>query len=186
MPSQAPGRHRLISGPLRCAIRAKTVAAQNRPARRRLEGHGVSLAALVARDFESLTLTCLSSSAAEVGPSRIAAWLTTFWMSQITFPVILLFAFCKRERRVALRTRYLEVWHRGFSVRAESRNPTPFCSLERWRHASFIHEVMVRKHCFSNTTPKSYASRRLSCRECTPANSRIQFILCGADSSGNF
>jgi hypothetical protein len=148
-------RHQLTSGPLRRAIRAEAVAAQNWPARRRLEGHGVVLAALVARDFESLTLTCLSSSAAEVGPSRIAAWLTTFWMSQITFPVVLLFAFSKREWRVALRTRYFEVWHRGFSVKAESRNSALFCSLERWRHASFIHEVMVRKHCFSNTTPKS-------------------------------
>ena len=79
---------------------------------------------MVARDFESLTLTCLSSSAAEVGPSRIAAWLTTFWMSQITFPVILLFAFSKCERSVALRTRYLEVWHRGFSMKVESRHST--------------------------------------------------------------
>lgn len=81
---------------------------------------------MVARNFESLTLTCLSSSAAEVGPSRIAAWLTTFWMSQITFPVILLFAFRKCEGSVALRTRYLEVWHRGFSMRVETRNSTLF------------------------------------------------------------
>ena len=131
---------------------------------------------MVARDFESLTLTCLSSSAAEVGPSRIAAWLTTFWMSQITFPVILLFAFSKCERRIALRTRYLEVWHRGFSMRVDSRNSTLVCSSERWRRVSFIHEVMVRKRCFSNTTPKSFASRRLIARECTPANSRIQLL----------
>ena len=73
-----------------------------------------------------MTLTCLSSSATEVGPPRIAAWLTPFWMSQITFPVILLFAFSKCERRVALRTRYLEVWHRGFSMSAESRHSTLF------------------------------------------------------------
>src|SRR5688500_20402684 len=85
MPSQAPGRHRLISGPLRCAIRAKTVAAQNRPARRRLEGHGISLAALVARDLESLAFTTwlCSSATAEVGPPRIATRLTAFWMSKI-------------------------------------------------------------------------------------------------------
>ena len=102
-------RHQLISGPLRRSIRAEAVAAQDRPARRRLEGHGVVLAALVARDFESLTLTCLSSSAAEVGPSRIAACLTAFWMSQITFLVILLFPFSKCERSVALRTRDFEV-----------------------------------------------------------------------------
>lgn len=81
---------------------------------------------MIACDFESLTLTCLSSSATEVGPPRIAAWFAAFWMSQITFPVILLFAFSKCERRVALRTRYLEVWHRGFSMSAESRHSTLF------------------------------------------------------------
>jgi|SRR5688500_7465949 len=128
MPSQAPGRHRLISGPLRCAIRAKTVAAQNRPARRRLEGHGISLAALVARDLESLAFTTwlCSSATAEVGPPRIAARLTAFWMSKITFLVILLFAFSKCEWSAALRTRDFEVWHRGFSMKAESRNSTLF------------------------------------------------------------
>lgn len=118
-----------LLGTLRCAIRTKTVAAQDRPSRRRLEGHGVVLAALVARDVESLTLTCLSSSATKVGPSRVAARLTTFWMSQITFPVILLFSFRKCERGVALRTRYFEVWHRGFSMRMESRNSTPSLAL---------------------------------------------------------
>jgi hypothetical protein len=36
---QALGGHQLISTPLRCTIRAKAVAAQDRSARRRLEGH---------------------------------------------------------------------------------------------------------------------------------------------------
>ena len=130
MPHQALGRHQLLSGTLRCAIRTKTVAAQDRPARRRFEGHGVVLAALIARDVESLTVTtCLSSSSTKVGPPRIAAWLTSFRMSQITFPVILLFAFSKSEGSVALRTRDFEVWHRGFSTRVDSRLSTLFFAL---------------------------------------------------------
>jgi hypothetical protein len=96
-------------------------------------------------------------------------------MSQITFPVILLFAFSKRERRVALRTRYLEVWHRSFSTRMEARTPTLICSLERWRCASFIHEVMVRKPYFKHNAEKLRVPT-VNCRECTPANSRIQFF----------
>ena len=114
------------SGTLRCAIRTKTVAAQDWSTRRRLEGHRIILAALVARDVESLTVTCLSSSSAKVGPPCIAAWLAPFWMSQITFLVILLFAFRKCERSVALRTRDFEVWHRGFSMTVKSRNSTLF------------------------------------------------------------
>ena len=46
-------------------------------------------------------------------------------MSQITFPVILLFSFRKCERSVALRTRDFEVWHRGFSTRGNrGRSPS--------------------------------------------------------------
>lgn len=47
-------------------------------------------------------------------------------MSQVSFPVVLLLAFRKRERSAALRTRDFKVWHRGFSMRAESRTPTLF------------------------------------------------------------
>jgi hypothetical protein len=38
-------------------------------------------------------------------------------MSQVTFTVIVLFAFREHERGAALGTRYLKVWHRGFSTR---------------------------------------------------------------------
>jgi hypothetical protein len=184
MPRQAQGGHQLLLGTLRCAIRTKTVAAQDGPARRRLERHRIVLAALIARDVESLTLTCLSSSSTKVRPSCITTWLTSFRMSQITFPVILLFAFSKCEGSVALRTRDFEVWHRGFSTRVDSRLTTLFCSSERWRRVSFIHEVMVRKRCFSNTTPKSYASRRVNCRECTPAINSIQLLYVAESRQG--
>jgi hypothetical protein len=193
MPAQARAPASTYSGTLRCAIRTKTVAAQDWSTRRRLEGHRIVLAALVARDVESLTVTCLSSSSAKVGPPCIAAWLAPFWMSQITFLVILLFAFRKCEGSVALRTRYLEVWHRGFSTRAKSRQPRPLCSSERWRRVSFIHEVMVRKRCFLNTTPKSYASRRLIAASVLQQMSVFKhfvwrllirkFLMCGASAT---
>ena len=81
---------------------------------------------MIASDVEALALTGWSSRTAKVSPARIAAGLAAFWMRQITFPVILLFAFRKCERSVALRTRDFEVWHRGFSTRADSRNSTLF------------------------------------------------------------
>lgn len=181
------GQHRLglkLSVPLRCSIRAEALAAQDWSARRRLEGHRILFPALVASNVESLAFTCWSSRAAKIGPARIAAGLAAFWMSQITFLVVLLFPFRKCEGSVALRTRYFEVWHRGFSKRG-NRGGSTLCSSERWRRVSFNHEVMVRKRCFSNTTPKSYASRRVSWRECTPANRSIQTICVAEDRQGS-
>ena len=155
---QATGPASTHSGPLRRSIRAKTIAAQDRPARRRLEGHRIGLAALVARDLESLTVACLSSSAtAEVGPPRIAACLTAFWMSQITFPVILLFAFSKCEGSAALRTRDFEVWHRGFSTRAESRNPTLFAL--RSAGVAFLSSTKLWSESAGSQTLRRKASR---------------------------
>jgi hypothetical protein len=67
------------------------------------------LAALVAGYFKSLPLTARlprAAAAAEISPARITTRLTTFRMSQVTFPVILLFPFSEHERRVALRAGY--------------------------------------------------------------------------------
>jgi hypothetical protein len=68
------------------------------------------LAALVAGYFKSLPLTTrlsrAATAAAEIGPAGITTGLTTLRMSQVTFPVILLFPFGEHERRVALRARY--------------------------------------------------------------------------------
>ncbi len=44
-----------------CTIRTETLSAEDRSSTRRLEGHGVSLAALVADNLESLTLPAWSS-----------------------------------------------------------------------------------------------------------------------------
>jgi len=48
-------------------------------------------------------------------------------MSKVSFPVVLLFAFGKSERSVALRTRDFKVWHRGFSTRGDPRTVTLSC-----------------------------------------------------------
>jgi hypothetical protein len=44
----------------RCAIRTETLSAEDRSSTRRLKGHSVSLAALVADNLESLTLPAWS------------------------------------------------------------------------------------------------------------------------------
>jgi hypothetical protein len=47
-------------------------------------------------------------------------------MSQITFPVILLFSFRELKRRVAFCTRDIQVWHGGFSKRVREARSTLF------------------------------------------------------------
>jgi hypothetical protein len=38
-------------------------------------------------------------------------------MGQVSFPIVLLFSFRELKRRVAFRTRDLQIWHGGFSKR---------------------------------------------------------------------
>ena len=73
-------------------------------------------------------------------------------MSQITFPVILLFSFRELKGRVAFCTRDFQVWHGGFSNRVSEAGP-PFLPSERWRPLFFT-TVCVQALCFSNTTPQ--------------------------------
>lgn len=56
-------------------------------------------------------------------------------MSQITFPVVLLFSFRELKGRVAFGTRDFQVWHDGFSNRVSEAGP-PFLLSERWRRFS--------------------------------------------------
>lgn len=56
-------------------------------------------------------------------------------MSQITFPVILLFSFRELKGRIAFGTRDFQVWHDGFSNRVSEVGP-PFLLSERWRRFS--------------------------------------------------
>lgn len=69
-------------------------------------------------------------------------------MSQITFPVILLFSFRELKGRVAFCTRDFQVWHGGFSNRVSEAGP-PFLPSERWRR--FSPTVCVPKRFVSQT-----------------------------------
>lgn len=148
------------------------------------------LATLIAGDLKSLTLTSLSFRATEVCTSCIAAWLTSLRVSQITFPIILLFPFRKHERSAALRTRYFKVWHTRFLHESEMR-----FSLSALRSAgvAFLSTTVVgRKRCFLKRYAVNPASPTVYWPECTPA---IQIFLrnfteicgekCGKTSSTN-
>ena len=163
---------------LRRATRAKAIAAQHWSARRRFERDRVSLPTLIASDLESLTLATWSPGATEVCTPRIAAGFAAFRMGQVSFSIILLFAFCKFKRCVAFRTRDFKVWHRGFSKRAESRFHT-LCSSERWRRVSFNHRVWAKAlFVIKHNAIKPIASRYgLVGPECTPAKGCIQTFI---------
>lgn len=80
-------------------------------------------------------------------------------MSQVTLPVILLFAFREHERGAALGTRYLKVWHRGFSMRVIEDHHS--LALRSAGGAFLSTTLVVRKRCFcSNARRKALASRR--------------------------
>ena len=125
------------------------------------------LATLIAGDLKSLTLTSLSFRTAEVCTSCVAAWLTSLRVSQITFPVILLFPFREHERSTTLRTRYFKVWHTRFLHESEMRFPL---SALRSAGVAFLSTTVVgRKRCFLKRYAEKLASRRVYWPECTPA-----------------
>ena len=108
-----------------------------------------------------MTFTSLSfgTASAEVCTPSVAARLTALRVSQVPFPVILLFPFGKHERSTALRTHDFKVWHRGFSTRMK-RGLSLSCSSERWRRVSFNHILVDRKRCFLKRYAEKLASRR--------------------------
>ena len=77
-------------------------------------------------------------------------------MSQVTFPIVILFPFGKHERSAALRTRDFQIWHRGFSTRVILR----FLSLSLLFGALalrfFQPQLWNESAFFSNATPKSW------------------------------
>jgi hypothetical protein len=93
------------------AICSKTITTQDGPARRRLEGHSVGLATLIADNLKSLTLTTSSLWAAKVRAARIPARLAAFRVSQIAFLIIFLFAFGEGESVSTFSASDLDVWH---------------------------------------------------------------------------
>jgi hypothetical protein len=116
----------ILGSRLSCAIRAKTITAQNGPAGRRLEWHRVGLATLITGDLKSLALATRSFGTPKVRTARIPARLAAFRMSQVAFVIVLLFAFGKRKRVSTFRASDLDVWHIAVSPMRGLRCPTLF------------------------------------------------------------
>lgn len=91
------------------AARIKAFAAQHRPTAGRFEWHGVRLAALVANNFESLSIA--ASRASEVLATRVSTRLASLWLTQVALSVVLLLTLREGKRLVAFATDYLNVWH---------------------------------------------------------------------------
>ena len=100
---------------LTCSTRTKTFAAEHWSAARWLERYGISFSTLIAGNVESLPLSTWSSRSAKVSSTRISARLTSLWVSQIAFFVILLLAFGEREGVSTFRASDFKVWHDSFS-----------------------------------------------------------------------
>ncbi len=151
------------------AAGGKAFAAQYRSSARRLEGHVVGFAALVAGDFKALAFAapCTSSSATEIGPTAIAASLTTLRLAQISLRVILLLTFGEWELCAALGASDLYVWHVCFSLwkalREDLRlsslskglalvrwNPFPDCDRHRARTISSSFALEMLRHDISH------------------------------------
>jgi hypothetical protein len=104
------------------AAGGKAFAAQHGPSARRLEGHAVGFAALVAGNFKPLAVAATaatarsSSASAEIGPAAITASLATLRLAQVSFRVVFLFAFGEWELRAALGASDLYIWHFSFSL----------------------------------------------------------------------
>jgi hypothetical protein len=96
------------------AARAKTFATEYGSAARRLEGHGVGFAALVANNVVTLPFAASSAaaaSAAEVGAARVSARFATLGLAQVALGVIVLFSLCEGKVLAALGTGNVNVWH---------------------------------------------------------------------------
>src|SRR5688572_6533239 len=101
-------------------------------------------------------------------------------MRQITFPVILLFAFRKCERSVALRTRDFEVFHRGFSTRG-NRGRSPSLLFGALASRFFHPRSYGAKALFLKHYAEKLRVPTVNWRECTPANHSIQTICVAED-----
>jgi hypothetical protein len=107
-------RDRIKSGPLGTP-RAEAIATEHGSSARRLEGHGISLAALVAGDFKTLALAATAAAAsrtsAKLRAARVTTILASLRLAQVAFVVILLFALSERESIPAISACDVNVWH---------------------------------------------------------------------------
>jgi hypothetical protein len=162
----------LNSSALLRAAGGKAFAAQHGSSARRLEGHAVGLAALIAGNFETLAVAaaCASSASAEIGASAIATSLATLRLAQVSLSVIFLFAFCERKRRAALCASDLYVWHFQL-LPTESRCEVLQLSLFRrraWR--SSFSKPLLTLTVIERGRPISFRSRNAPAQHHTHRN----------------
>jgi hypothetical protein len=97
------------------AARAEAIATEDGSAARRLEGDGITLTALVAGDFKTLTLAATAAAApgtsAKLGAARISTIFASLRLAQVAFVVILLFALREGEGVPAISACNVNVWH---------------------------------------------------------------------------
>jgi len=95
------------------ATGAETVTAKNRPPRLWLERHGVSLAALIANDFETLALAAATSLlwSTKIRATRITTRLAALRVTQSALTIVILLTFTKWEGGSALGTSNFQIWH---------------------------------------------------------------------------
>lgn len=113
------------------AICSEAITTQNGPAGRRLEGHSIGLATLIAGNLESLAFAAASSlGAAKIRATSIAARLTAFRVGQVTFLIVFLLAFGERKSISTLGASDLDVWHELFSMSGLRGLTTLFCGTQ--------------------------------------------------------
>ena len=101
--------------PIRRAAGAEAFATKHRPPRLRLKRHAVSLAALIANNFESFAFGSAASTLsrpAKILAARITTRLAAFGMAQSSLAIIVLLSFSKWKAGSAFATGDFKVWHR--------------------------------------------------------------------------
>lgn len=97
------------------AARTKAIAAQDWSARRRLERHGVWLAALIANDLKSFAFGAAASTAllcsAEILTTRVTARFASLRVTQATLAIIILLSFSKWEGISTLGASDIQIRH---------------------------------------------------------------------------
>jgi hypothetical protein len=177
-------RQRPICSPqiLLGAAGREALSAQHGSPGRRLEGHRVGFAALVAGDLEPLALAARAASPApaKVGATRVAASLATLRLAEVPLRVILLLTFCEWECRAALGTSDLYVWHLFLPAENRARvggfplslkglalvfvTAAKLTVIERGRTDSFCSQGLRGRHPAPQSLFKQFGVYRTPCR----------------------
>jgi hypothetical protein len=88
---------------------------------------------LIAGDVEPLPLATWSSRTAKVSSTCISAWLAAFWVSEISFFVVLLLALGKGKGVSTFRASDFKIWHDAFFSWKDETEVSASMISGRWR-----------------------------------------------------